>query len=174
MLVQGIVDDKFSILGIVKNARVLSHRCDITYAGTASNLPPEIYVDSCVVQLLIAPSPCTWDRGKTRILTFPSAKIRYMPFTNGTFKHRTPGSVLRPSTRAQECLYFGGLKAWHILSTADIKKSPYMPLLSQVPLRPWLHYSNTDWIYPKLVSRLNCFRCHSNRNFFLIICIDLF
>ena len=42
--------NKFSILGasftsIVKNAHVLSQRCDIAYAGTASNLPPEIYVD---------------------------------------------------------------------------------------------------------------------------------
>ena len=44
-------DNKFSILGasftgIVKNARVsvLSYRCDITYAGTASILSPEIHV----------------------------------------------------------------------------------------------------------------------------------
>ena len=34
-----------SFTGIVKNVRVLSHRCEITYAGTASNLPPEIQVD---------------------------------------------------------------------------------------------------------------------------------
>ena len=49
-------DNKFSILGasftgIVKNARVLSHRCDITYAGTASNLKPEIYVDHVHVHM---------------------------------------------------------------------------------------------------------------------------
>ena len=40
----------FLILGvsftcIVKNVRVLGHRCDITFVGTASNLPPEIQVD---------------------------------------------------------------------------------------------------------------------------------
>ena len=33
-----------SFTGVVKNVRVLSHRCDITYAGTASNLPSEIQV----------------------------------------------------------------------------------------------------------------------------------
>ena len=48
--------DKFSIegpsfTGIVKNARILSHRCDITYARTASNLPPEIQVDHVHVNI---------------------------------------------------------------------------------------------------------------------------
>ena len=34
-----------SFKGIVKNVRVLSNHCGITYAGTASNLPPEIHID---------------------------------------------------------------------------------------------------------------------------------
>ena len=43
-------DNKSSILGasftgIIKKARGLSPRCDITYDGTASKLPPEINVD---------------------------------------------------------------------------------------------------------------------------------
>ena len=49
--------DKFSILdasltGIVKNVCVLSHRSDITYAKTASYLPPVIPVDHVHVHML--------------------------------------------------------------------------------------------------------------------------
>ena len=49
-------DNKFSILGesftgIVKNARVLSHRCGITYDATVSILPPEIHVDHTHVHM---------------------------------------------------------------------------------------------------------------------------
>ena len=50
-------DSKLSILGtsftgIVKNARVVSYHCDITYAGPASNLPPETHVDHAYVHML--------------------------------------------------------------------------------------------------------------------------
>ena len=54
------------------------------------------------------------------------------PALRGHFKRRTPGNGLRPSTRAKDYLCFGGLRAWHIQSTADTDKSPYMPLISQV------------------------------------------
>ena len=87
-------DSKFSILGasftgIAKKARALSHRCNITYDGTASKLPPEIHVDHVHMITLVCyappPPPRTWDRGITKILTFSSAKLGYMPCTKRTF-----------------------------------------------------------------------------------------
>ena len=60
------------------------------YAGTASNLPPEIQVDHinnyvlCICYLH-PHTPCTWDRGITKLLTLPSAKIGYISCTKGTF-----------------------------------------------------------------------------------------
>ena len=150
--------NKFSILGasfkgIVKNARVLSHRSDISICWNSFQLPPEIHVDhvhytckhSCVMLFVPPPPPCTLDQEMTKILTFPSAKWDICPALRGHFKRRTPGNGLRPSTRAQEYLCFDGLKAWHIQSTADTDnlESLYATAITG-PMRPWLLYSNTD------------------------------
>ena len=80
------------------------------------------------------------------------------PALRGPFKRRTPGNGLSPSTRAQEyaqsLIYPKHCRHW--------QESLYAIAITG-PFRPWLLYSNTDWTYPKFVSRLNCFRCHTNR-----------
>ena len=105
-------DHNFSILGasftdIVKNASVLSQCSDITYAGTASNyrLKYRLTMYTCthvnirVLCICYLQPPCTWDRGITKILTFPSAKLGHMPCIE-TLKRRIPGNRICLSTRA--------------------------------------------------------------------------
>ena len=44
----------------------------------------------CYATAICTTTPCTWDQGITKILTFPSANLRYV---------EAPGNGLRPSTR---------------------------------------------------------------------------
>ena len=110
-------DNKFSILGasftgIVKNARVLRHRCDISICWNCSPVDHVHY--TCKHSCFMLFAPLHFDQGITKILMFPSAKWDICPALRGQIKRRTPGNGLRPLTRAQEYLCFDGLKAWHI------------------------------------------------------------
>ena len=147
---------RFSILGasftgIVKNARVLSHRCDITYAGTASNLPPEWHVDhvhvhSCVMHLLhcICTPFLHLGLGNNKDIDVSLCKLRIYALHYGGTLNVEPWVPL--FWLAQSLTYPMHCRRW--------QESLYATAITG-PIRQRLHYSNTDWTYPKLVSRLN-------------------
>ena len=158
--------------GIAKNARVRSHRYDITYARTASNVPPEIQVDHymctckhlCIIHLLFVPPPCTWDRGITKILKFPSAK----PCTMGAL---VTVSAYQHVPRSTSVL---------LGSKPDISKA--LPTLTRVPIYHCYHRSHETMVallkYGLNISKIGIsfelLNCIVTENIFLIKCIDLF
>ena len=131
-----------SFTGIVKIARDLSHHCDITYAGTASNLPPEIQVDHvhvnihmlCICYLL--PPPCTLDRGITKILTFPLPRSYICPALRGL--------NLEPLVTVSAHQYVPRSTSVLVGSKHDIAKA--LPTLTRVPICQCYHRSHETMV----------------------------
>ena len=128
--------------------------------------------------LCVAP-PCTWDRGITKILTFPSAKLEYIPCTTGAFKTSNPLSRSPPiNTCLRLPLFWWTTQGLTYPNHCRHRQKPLYATAFTGLMGPWMQMKaaltqiRIEHI-PKLVSRLNCFGYHSNRKN-IIRCIYLF